>query len=281
MDTPTLAKNILKEITEYHEALVVQARGIGRVKKILTFVNACITFAEKYITFGDINFWNESKNSIEEFSNRVQPFYLGNALVINTPIMPSVDSASGTIATTVFGLLTDNYRHFEDNITRLEFAGLAEEYKGLLSGPQEERRVSAFLEPVNSIAYYKFENSLESFESLKENDDPQGSLMEMRSAIDLAIEELLKLTPLTKKERGDLQQIDRLPVIAQYLSKDEIAKVDLILANNRLSKLLSQLSASKQLSYSRIEAEALISQATAILSTIATSIKSLDNNLQE
>ena len=176
------------------------------------------------------------------------------------------------MATGTFAMLTDNFRFLEDNKSRSEYGQLAGRYRDLLSGPQEQDQVNHFLLPLNTTAQLKFSQSLKDFQSLPKDEDPQGSLLAMRSAIDLALRSLLELTPLTTRERGDLKGVEQLPNIARYLARGELAKVDLVLANDRLVKLKDQLSASKQVKLPRSQAEALISQAVVLLHLIANSV---------
>jgi hypothetical protein len=120
--------------------------------------------------------------------------------------------------------------------------------------------------------------ALEDFHALPIDEDFEGSLVTMRSAIDIAIQSLMKLIPLSKRERGDLKSVDELPTIAQYLAKDELSRVDIILANEQLIKLGKQLSASKEMGIHRQQAEALIHQSVAILNLIASTVKLPDNS---
>ncbi len=276
MNTPNQAKQLLKETTRFHTSLIQQARAVGKFKEILEFIVECISFAEKYFPQDTIDSWSEGKIILNELSERAKP--IQNASIYNLPtLIPPVYTTGGTLATGTFAMLTDNFRFLEDNESRSEYSNLAGKYGGLLNGPEEQSRVQMFLEPLNATAQIKFNQSLQEMQSLPGDEDPQGPLVAMRSAIDLALRSLLKLTPLTKRERK-LKSVDLLPTIAQHLARDELTKVDLVLTNDRLAKLKGQLSASKEIKFSRTQADALMSQAVAILHLIASSINLPDDH---
>ncbi len=276
MNTSSLAKQLLEDATSFQTMLVDQARAVGKLRDVLEFIVECISFAEAYLPPDALNSWTDGNVVFGELSKRTGTIY--NSSVQAMPIsLEPVFTTSGSAATGTFAMLTDNFRYLEDNESRSKYIYLAGRYRSLLSSPDEQSRVQTFLGPVDMTAQSKFNQSLKTFQVLPKNEDPQGPLLEMRSAIDLALDALLRLTPLSKRERGDLKNIDVLPKIAQYLAKDELAKVDLILANDRLEKLKSQLSASKQTIIPRAQAEALMSQAVATLNLIASTVR-LSNN---
>jgi hypothetical protein len=278
MNTPNLAKKLLEDATSFHALLVEQARTVAKIRDILEFIVECISFAEAYLPPDAISSWTDGSVVFGELSKRTKPIYSGPVKSIPVSLGP-VYTTSGSAATGTFAMLTDNFKYLEDNESRSKYVHLAGKYRSLISGPEEQSQVHAFLGPLDMTAQSKFNQSLKTFQSWPKDEDPQGPLLEMRSAIDLALDALFKLTPLSKSERGDLKKIAVLPTIAQHLAKDELAKIDLILANDRLEKLKSQLSASKQTIIPRIQAEALMSQAVAILNLIASTIKLPNNRL--
>lgn len=272
MDKSKLAKQLLEETNQFHTTLIEQARAIAKIRDLLDFIVQCIVFAEKYIPPSTLNTWVDSWTAFNLFSDRARPL-LNQGAVAPHSIVPHLNTSGSTAATEIFALLTDNYSYFEDTSTRSQYSQLAGTYRGLLSGLEEQNKVHIFLTPLNTVAQVKFNQSLSEIQSLPTTEDPQGPLLAMRSAIDLAIDSLLRLTPLTKRQRGDLRSVDKLPAIAQHLSKDELSKIDLILANERFEQLKAQLSASKNSVISRPQADALMTQAVALLNLVANSVK--------
>lgn len=266
------AKQLLKDTNNYHENLIEHARLIAEFQQILEFIVECIEFAEHYIPNRETEQKKQVVRYVPTLVERVNPI-LGNLHSDPKTLITSVNPTAGSAATGTFSCLTDNFNYYEDTQSRSKYLLLASKYKDLLSGPSQKVEVSKFLGVVNKTAQAKFSQSLKDLQTLPQDEDPQGPLIAMRSAIDIALKSLLELTPLTKRERGDLKRISVLPTIAQYLAKDEYAKLDLILTNDQLNKLKDQLSASKDIAIPRIQAEALMNQSIAILRLISTSIR--------
>ena len=265
-------KKILDDANCYHKNLVEHARLTAGVQKILEFIVECIEFAEIYIPNRETEQWNQVAQLFPILFARTNPVF---GYMHSDPfnVFGALDSTGGSIATGTFSFLTDNFNNYEDAQSRSKYNELASKYQVLLSSPSQKNEASDFLGLVNVTAQSKFGQSLKDFQTLPHNEDPQGSLMAMRSAIDMTIQSLLKLTPLTNREKGDIKRISELPTIAQYIAKDELAKLNLILVNDQLNKLKSQLSASKNQTIPRIQAESLMNQSIALLRLISVNIQ--------
>lgn len=266
------AKQLLNDTKSFHKNLIEHARLTAEFQKILEFIVECIEFADNYIPSKETEQRNQVTQYVTALYQRTNPI-LGTLYSDPYSVFSALESTGGTIATGTFSYLTSNFNYYEDTHSRSQYLRLASEYQVLLSNPRQKSEASEFLGLVNETAQSKFGQSLKDFQTLPQDEDPQGPLLAMRSAIDMTLQSLLKLAPLTKKERGDLKRISELPTIAQYLAKDENAKLDLILVNDQLDKLQDQLSASKYRTIPRVQAEALMNQSVAILRLIATSIK--------
>jgi len=266
------AKQLLEGASNFHNSLVEHARLTAAFQKILEFIVECIEFAENHIPNKETEQWKQVTGYIPVLVERTNPIF-GHLHSDPYNIFSSLESTGGTIATGTFSYLTDNFNNFEDTQSRSQYRQIASRYQLLLSGPSHKAQASEFLGLVHETAQSKFSQSLKDFQTLPPGEDPQGPLVAMRSAIDITLQNLLKLVPLTRREKGDLKRISELPTIAQYLAKDEYAKLDLILVNEQLDKLKSQLSASKDQIIPHIQAESLMNQSVAILRLISTSIK--------
>jgi hypothetical protein len=266
------AKQLYKDTSNIHKNLVEHARLTAEFQKILEFIVECIEFAQNHISNRETDQWKQVTQYIPVLSERT---YLVLGVLHDNPynVFSALESTGGTIATGTFSYLTDNFNNFEDSRSRSGYMYLASKYQTLLSSPSQKRDADDFLGLVNGTAQIKFGQSLKDFQTLPEDEDPQGPLLAMRSAIDLTLESLLKLTPLTRDERGDLKRISELPTIAQHLARDENAKLNLILVNEQLNKLKGQLSASKNQTIPRIQAEGLMNQSVALLRLISANIK--------
>ncbi len=271
MDSSTRTRDLLQSTIQFHTSLIELARGVAAFRSVLEFIVECVGFAETYLPHVGLGAWIDSSLIFGELANRSQALFNYTS---DDPqgLVRALYDTSGSAATGTFSYLNDNFKFLEDNRSRQEFNRLALNYRGLLSGPQQQQDVSSFLAPLNSTAASKFDHALKNLQSLPQSEDPQGALLEMRSAIDIAVDSLIEMTPLTKRERGDLKNAALLPTIAQHLARDEFAKVDLILASEHFMKLKQQLAASKELKLPRLQAEALMNQAVALLKLIATTV---------
>ncbi len=278
MDTSSQAKQLFETTKQFHLSLVERAREIAKIRDILEFVVECISFAESCLPATAISSWKDGPLYLTELSNRTESIFASPISILEKPFA-NLETTAGSSGSGAFSILVDNYRFFEDNETRTGFSNLAARYKNLLSGQEQQDHIYRFLAPLSPTAQTKFSQALKDFHTLPTDEDFEGSLLTMRSAIDEAIRSLMERTPLTKTQRGDLQRFDELPTIARYLAKDELSKVDIILANDQFMKLKMQLSASKQMGIHRQQAEALINESVAILNLIASTVKLPDKSM--
>jgi hypothetical protein len=266
------AKALLNELNNFHQLLIEQARAIARLTEIVEFIAECIEFAKKYYPPGIVITLTDSNEGLLELSNRTRTIFASSAQEA-FEIMPSATTTSGSVASGSFATITSNYQHLEEKKAREDFWTLTAKYRELISGPEKEENVITFLGKIEPDAQAKYHHSIQSFKSLPKGEDPQGALLEMRSAIDLALKSLLKLTPLTRDEKGNLKAVDELPTIARFLGKDELSKTDILLTNLQVQTLKSQLSSSKEIVLTHEQAQALIFQSTAFLHLITETIK--------
>jgi hypothetical protein len=252
MDTKILAIQLYEQAKSQHKLLIEQARTLARLINILDFINECVNFADNYFPSNSMRTWNEGMIILNQTKSMMDQ-YTGGAITATSTYLDSSVVTSGSAGTAVFGYIANNYHYLEDNQSRNKFTELTEKYKRLLSSPLDQKHVHVFLSTIDSAAQSKFDHSLIAFDALPPEEDPQGPLMEMRSAIDLAIKKLLSFTPLTHKERGNLKMIEELPTIANHLSKSELAKIDLLLANPLLDELKKHFGPQKIFIFSMIK----------------------------
>jgi len=265
-----IARELLVGSIEYHELLIKLARGISRFQELMRFIVDCMDFGVQNIPNEVYTQWIDSNQHIPKISENLDPlvsFSCNDPLtnlghLINT-------SASGT--TDSFSFLLNNYNFYENTETREEFKKLSLRFGGLLARPEDISYAHSFVTSVYPTAGEKFIHSLDAMDSLPESEDPQGCLLEMRSAIDLTIKRVIDLIGLTKKE-GKLKIVQQLPTIARYLAKDDQSRVILILANSQFVDHKSKLAASKDIKYSKDQARSLMDQSIAFLNQIASAI---------
>lgn len=271
MDTPAQARKLLSDTTQFHKDLVIQARDVSKLMDLLAFVADCISFAEKYLPTDLLKKWSDSDKTISELAKRTQPLFGYSTPDPKGIIYASISTAS-TAGTAIFTRLTNGYNFLEGKEQRDAYYGIALRFKGFVTGEEERKRARLFLASFNPVAAEKFWDSSEQLRGLPRDEDPQGPLMALRSALDLTVGSLLKMTPLTKSERSSLTQPALLPTIANHLANDDAAKVDLILANETFIELWKQLSAAKNTKVERDVAESLALRATSMLNLISRTV---------
>jgi hypothetical protein len=275
MDTLEQVDHLLTDADEYHKNLIYKARAVAKFRDLLLFISECVAFAKKYFPEEITQPWLENDDQFPILTNR--------SLLILSEQDPDqinldlISSTGGTISSSSFSFLTSHYNYLETKQGRSEYSWLAEQYKGLLNSEEDQESVFIFVSPISKVAAAKYKQGIREFQSLPFDEDPQGPVMALRSAIDLLLDELIDLTPLTKKEKSSLKAVSTLPTIAEYLAKNEEAKVDIILANDQLQELWKQLSATKGKHFPKEVAGAYVSQVTAFLTLLANTLRTSDN----
>ncbi len=278
MSNDRIARELLEGSIEYHELLIKLARGISRFQELMRFIVDCLDFGVQNIPDEIFTPWIDSNKHIPAIDERFDPLvsFSSNDPLTDLGYLINT-SASGT--TDSFSFLLNNYNFYENKEAREEFLNLSIRFKGLLARPEDIATVRSFITPIHATAGEKFTHSLDAMDSLPEGEDTQGCLLEMRSAIDLTIDRLIDLIGLTKKEKK-LKAIQQLPTIARYLAKDDQSKVNLLLANSRFEELKSQLAASKNIKYTKDQANSLMDKSIAFLNQIASAIEIPDEEIE-
>jgi hypothetical protein len=271
MTTKDDVKVLLDNTDKYHNALIEQARSLSRFREIVAFLSRCLDFMERHLPEQAWRPWLDASKAIPHLLDQGSVTFLSIASDEPQSVHPVV--ASGSSATSdAFSFITEHVNYLEDAASRQDYADLALSYRTLLAGPDQQREVILYFAPTNTVFLEKFGHSIASLHALPREEDPQGPLLEMRSAIDIALDTLIKLTPLTRRERGDLKQASVIPTIAQHFARNDIAKMDLILSNERFQKLMRRLSATKEVKLGRDHAENLMAEAIALLHLMASTL---------
>lgn len=273
VDNLKIANQLFEETKQYHKALITQAREIDRLRNILQFLVDCVEFAKSYLPEEVFQKWIDGEKTIPELTRRAQIVFNDPVPNPNFILLEGMSSTAGTTISGAYSLITNNYSYLESNQARTDFEILSERYKGLLNSEQDQQYVYDFALTINAEGAEKYLQGIVGYQSLPFDEDPQGPLLNLRSAIRLVLDSLLDQTPLTRKQKAKLTSISRLPAIAANLAKDDNAKVDLLLANNQLNELWKQLSSSKDRKLEREIAESLVSRVTAFLNLIAKTIR--------
>ena len=271
MTNDQIAKDLLSGASEYHDTLIDLARGIDRFRQITDFIVRCIEFAEHYIPEDRYSGWLAENPHIPLMNTRATVLFSFESDNPNTD-MDYLLSGSTSGSSDAFSFLMDQYNFYESKESRGEFLDLSMQYRNLFGRPEDINFVYTGINSFAPDAGDKFQHSFDSIASLPEDEDAQGPLLEMRSAIDMSLNALLKLTPLSKADRGDLKSVQVIPAIAKHLAKDDSSLVDLLTANELFEDLKNKLAASKQKKISRDQADALMTQSVSLLSQIIKSI---------
>jgi predicted XRE-type DNA-binding protein len=270
MKTPDSARHLLAATDQFQSKLVEQTRAAGKLRELLSFIVRCIEFAEKHLPSRIIEQWEEDHEALSVLSERLNPVFDFKAEEPTFAIRAANNTAS-VASSDVFSLITGSHNYIEGDDAREEYSTLAGLYFGIVTAEEKRENVYTFLSPLNSTAAQKFKDSTEQLSSIPPDEDPQGPLMGLRSALSLAITSLLEKANLSRSERN-LKLASRLPVIAEHLAKNAEAKLDLILANEQFQDLWRKLSAAKNTTLSYEIAQALAIRTIAMLNLIAETI---------
>jgi len=272
MDNIYKFRELFAQTTEYHSNLVDLTRAISKMLDIFSFIILCIEFAEKYIPQTSLIKWSESNESIPLLLDRVE-----NLLPLSTPdaLRESVFviNTSGSASSDSFAFLLDNYSFLESEIERSEFRDITQKYKTLLQANENRGGVVSYLSSLNPAAAQKFIDGSKQLDSLGKNEDAEGTLMLLRSALDLTIKSLIEKIGLTNNEESRVKKAEQIPLIANHLAKDESSKIDLILMNKTYIDLFPKLSAAKDKIVDRDRAIGLALEVTAILNLISKTLR--------
>jgi hypothetical protein len=279
MTNDHIAKALLAGASEYHDTLIDLARGVDRFRQIMDFIVRCIEFAENYIPEDRNSGWLVENPHIPLMNTRATVLF---SFESNDPstAMDYLLSGSTSGSSDAFLFLMNNYNYYESKESRGEVLDLSVHYRNLFGRPEDINFVYTGINSFAPDAGDKFQHSFDSLASLPEDEDAQGPLLEMRSAIDMSLNALLNLTPLSKAERGDLKSVQVIPAIANHLAKDDYSLVDLLTANELFEDLKNKLAASKQKKIPRDQADALMTQSVSLLSQIIKSINLPDAGVE-
>ena len=272
MSNDQLAREIQAGASQYHDTLIDLARGTDRLRRIMDFIVRCIEFAERYVPKDRYSGWLEQNPHIPLMSTRANVLF---AFESDNPRndLDHLLSATTSGSTDAFSFLMDHYNFYETKNARGEFLDLSQHLRDLYGRPEDIKFVFTGIEAFSPDAGSKFQHSFESMASLPEDEDPEGPLLEMRSAIDMTLNALLKLTPLSRSDQGDLKSVQMIPAIAKYLAMDDLSLVDLLAANELFEDLKGKLAASKHKKLPRDQADALMTQSVTLLSQIIKSVE--------
>lgn len=269
MDPKNNVHQLLDEANIYHKELIAHARAVSKLRDFIQFIADCIDFANRNFPGEITQEWIDNNEVIPVLAGRSRSIFVSRN---PDSVLTSAACSTGSTGSTVtFSFITSNYNFIESKDDRLEYLDLTKRYSDLTNSEEHQQLVYDYLTPIHQEAADKYIQGINEFQSLPMDEDPQGPLMALRSAIDLVLKNLIDQLPLTNEEKK-LKKVSQLPIIAEYLAKDEAAKIDLILANEQLQVLRGQLSASKNKKLPRDVAESLVSQATALLNLLATTV---------
>ncbi|GEM_PF-3977188 len=264
-------RDLVLRTKEYQNDLVDLVRSISKVNDLFTFIDMCIDFAERNLDEKIVNKWITENKPMSVLNERINYVFTVSATDANR-VMPSVYSTAGTAVYDAHNLLVSNYQYLENKEVRQEFLEITTTYKDLLINYENQHQVSQFLYSLNPIASTKYLNGTNQLQSIKPDEDPQGPLMLLRSALELTVISLLDRAGLTKKSISELQRDSAIPTIANKLAKDEFSKIDLILINESYKDLWKKLSATKNIVIDRDRAIGIALQITSILNLISKTI---------
>jgi hypothetical protein len=273
METSKDAHSLLVATNEFQKSLIEQARALDTFKQLVNFVAECLAFAERYIQPQTGRVWTQGDENVQILARHVTVLYAGGAAHPYRQITHAISSGS-TTATMAFAYVNNHYSLYEGDEAQTEYKRLSGAFYELQSGPTVQAQVGTFLKGWNDRAQSKYVQALNGLRSLPHDEDAQGQLLMMRSAINLTMTGLLKRTPLTKKKRGDVKRNEELPTIAKYLARDQLARAALLDANDSFLQLTRQLAKTKDVPIPRPQADALMYQAVAVLKVIADSVQS-------
>jgi len=271
MDTENQTKQLLLDTLEFQRQLTVQSRAAGKLREILEFIVKCIEFANKYLPEDMFQTWASDNKTIPLLAERAHPIFTFQSSDPHVALL-AVNTTSGSASSNVFSFITNNLNFVEGRDARDEYNDLAAQYLGIVTSEDRRKKIYTFLSPLNTIAAQKFDTGVNQLASLPEGEDPQGPLMALRSALDLAMKSLLERTGLAKSEMK-LKQPARLPIIAEHLAKDAESKLNLILANDQFQDLWSKLSSAKNIRLPFDQARGLAMRITALLNLMAETIQ--------
>jgi len=268
MDNIDKFRELFAQTNEYYRKLVDLTRAISKIQDLFSFIILCIDFAEKCIPQENLMRWSESNESIPLLLDRME-----NLISLPPPdalkLSVDVTTTSGSASSDTFAFLLDNYPFLEGEKERTEFRDLTQKYKNLLLADENRGEVINYLSSLNHVAAYKYNTGSNQLHSLGPNDDAEGPLMMLRSALDLAVDSLIEKIGLTHREIAEIKRAEVIPLIANHLAKDESSKIDLILMNKSYTDLYPKLSAAKNNIVDRDRAIGLALEVTAILNLIS------------
>lgn len=268
MDPKGTAAELLNQVTKLHTELVQAARDLSKYRDLVKFVNDCLDFAETHFPSPVVSPWAGKSSLVPRLWEAATPAFAAPVTRL-VKVTPALNTSGSSAAAEAFGYVVSNYKFVEDEQAREGFTALTTTYRTILARDQEKASVQAFLWSVSPEASAKFLHASAHFESLPKGEDPEGALVEMRSAVDLALRALLRLTPLSKAEVSGLKKKEWIPTIASHLAKDEMAKADLLLGSHDFVDLWHDLSSSKTSLLPPDVAAALIVQVTGLLNLMA------------
>ena len=271
MEPKATATQLLNQATQLHTDLIQAARDLSRYRDLIRFVSDCLDFAERHFPSTAVSPWLTKSRLIPRLWEAATPVFGAPATQL-VKLTPALNTSGSSGAAEAFGHVVSNYKFVEDEQAREAFTGLTTTYRAILARDQERSEVQVFLWSVSPEATGKFLQASAHFESLPKGEDPEGALVEMRSAVDLALRALLRLTDLTRAEVTALKKKEWIPTIASHLAKNEIAKADLLLGSRDFMQLWHSLSSSKTSQLPPDVAAALIVQATGLLNLLAQTI---------
>ncbi|OGN81243.1 MAG: hypothetical protein A2X24_12960 [Chloroflexi bacterium GWB2_54_36] len=265
-------RELFAQTTDYHNNLVNLTRAISKIQDLFSFIILCIDFAEKYIPKENLTKWSETNESIPLLFDRMENLITLPPLDALTRSV-TVINTSGSASSDSFAFLLDNYPYLETEKERTEFRDLTQKYKNLLLADENRGEVINYLSSLNQVAAYKFTAGSNQLHSLGPDEDAEGPLMMLRSALDLAVNSLIEKIGLTNKEIAEIKRAEVIPLLANHLAKDESSKIDLILMNKAYTDLYPKLSAAKNNIVDRDRAIGLALEVTAILNLISRTLR--------
>jgi hypothetical protein len=268
MENINTLRKINRQTKEYYKGLVDLSRSVNRLLEFLNFINMCIDFIEKKLPIDKLNDWSANSEILPVVNKRLNTL-INSSLPDALPLIEPTINTSGSASSDCYSLLVNNFSYFEDNQTRNEFYKITDMYKGLVINEETQAGVSDYLAKTNPQAQIKYLNGSKQLQSLKPDEDYEGPLLLMRSALELTVDTLIKKIGVTGKKR-----VEYIPIIANTLAKDELSKIDLILINNNYMDLWKKLSITKNSFTDRDRAIGLALEVTSILNLLSKTLTS-------